>query len=153
VIGLGLSSGSGEPPDSTSHAGVATVAVGSVIAWVGFAVLLVGLIAVGVYLGTRHLYGGLPATEGAAVGPAAPPQAGWSQAGGGDGTMFEAQGTDSPVVAQVRAMYLNGAPFALKATTASVRRIMNRAERRRQLSEADREQIESMIADAHRRKE
>jgi hypothetical protein len=150
LIGLGISSGSGTSDDGTSHISVAPVVIGSIFAWIGFVALLVGLIAVGVYLGTRHLDGRLPVAERLAPRPngsPATPQA------TGDRAAFRASDADSPVVAQVRAMYLNGAQFALKATTASVRRITNRAERRGQLTEADRAEIESLIAEAHRRKE
>jgi hypothetical protein len=153
IIGLAFNASSPDSFDGGSHVSVAALTIGSIVAGIGFAVLLVGLIALGVYLFTRHLYGRLPATEQpAASRPAGSPVAEPAQQRD-DRTAFQATEGDSPVVAQVRAMYLNGAQFALKATTASVRRITNRAQHRGQLSQADRAEIESMIAAAHRNQE
>jgi hypothetical protein len=148
LIGFGISSGSDQSPGETSHGGVATLVLGSISAWIGFVLLLVGLIAVGVYLGTRHLAGWRPGTDGPAPRPGVSRDAMFEVAG--DRAAFTPNEGDSPVVAQIRSMYLTGAQFALKATTASVRRITSRAERRGQLTDADRAEIEAMIVEAHR---
>jgi hypothetical protein len=153
IIGLAFNYSTTDPVDGGSHASVPALTIGSIVAAIGFAVLLLGLIALGVYLGTRHLYGRLPMTEKPATRPVTSRPGSGSGQQGDDRTMFQATEGDSPVVAQVRAMYLNGAQFALKATTASVRRITNRAQHRGQLSPADRAEIESMIVEAHRHQE
>jgi hypothetical protein len=122
---------------ATSHASVATLVIGSILGWVGVVLLLVGLMAVGVHLGTRHLSDRLPDPASAATAIPGP-----------DPTMVSAHEGDSAIVAQVREMFRHGAPFALKATTASVRRIADRADRKGQLSPDDRATIEALIAQA-----
>jgi hypothetical protein len=111
--------------------------IGSILGWVGVVLLLVGLVAVGVHLGTRHLSDRLPDPASAATAIPGP-----------DPTMVSAHEGDSAIVAQVREMFRHGAPFALKATTASVRRIADRADRKGQLSPDDRATIEALIAQA-----
>jgi hypothetical protein len=140
IVGFSLNGATTENAEgSTSHGGVAALVIGSIIGWIGIVLLLVGLISVGVYLGTRHLSDRLPdAISASATRP------------GPDPTMVSAHEGDSAIVAQVREMFRHGAPFALKATTASVRRITDRAERRGQLSPEDRDTIEALIAQAQR---
>jgi hypothetical protein len=104
LIGIGISSGPDQSPGETSHAGDTALALGSISAWVGFVLLLVGLIAVGVYLGTRHLDGRVSDAAGVAARPAADPHAAWSETGD-DRSAFKANEGDSPVVAQVRAAH------------------------------------------------
>jgi hypothetical protein len=142
MVGLSLHGATtADAEGNTSHGRVATLVIGSILSWVGVVLLLVGIVAVGAYLGTRHLSDRLPdVTSPAAAGPAGP-----------DPTMVSVHEGDSAVVAQIRAMFRHGAPFALKATTASARRIADRAERKGQLSPEDKEAIEALIADAQRR--
>jgi hypothetical protein len=140
MIGLSLHGATTETAEgTTSHGSVATLVIGSIIGWIGIVALLVGIVAVGVYLGTRHLSDRLP--EATRPSTALP---------GPDPTIVSVHEGDSAIVAQVREMFGHGAPFALKATTASVRRIADRAERKGQLSPEDRDTIEALIAQAQR---
>jgi hypothetical protein len=140
MVGFSLHGATTENAEgATSHGSVATLVIGSILGWIGIVLLLVGLIAVGVYLGTRHLSDRLP--DAASASATLP---------GPDASMVSVHQGDSAIVAQVREMFRHGAPFALKATTASVRRIADRAERRGQLSPEDRDTIDALIAQAQR---
>jgi biopolymer transport protein ExbD len=141
MVGLSLHGATtADAEGNTSHGSVATLVIGSILGWVGVVLLLVGIVAVGAYLGTRHLSDRLPdVTTAAAAGSSGP-----------DPTMVSVHEGDSAIVAQIRAMFRHGAPFALKATTASARRIADRAERKGQLSQQDRATIDALIAEAER---
>jgi hypothetical protein len=145
MVGLSLHGATTKNDEgTTSHGSVAALVIGSIIGWLGIVLLLVGLISVGVYLGTRHLSDRLPDVNAAAAStrPAG------SSPSGSDPSLVSVHEGDSDVVAQIRAMFRHSAPFALKATTASARRIADRAERKGWLSAEDRGTIDALIAQA-----